>query len=524
MWLLPIAVAEVQHACRSGRRLWLAAALLAATLLSHTLYGYMAALSSLALVWVGRGGIRLALRGARLALIFLLAGLATAYFVVPRALDSLWLNRSVFEPAWKYDSFGHRQVLPQLFRGELLDAGRFPTLTLLMFVGLAVALLERRREQRFAVVLLLLWVSLYFGRATWGPLFDWLPASSEIHAHRFIAGVHMAALPLIGLGLQRFVAALVRYVSTSRGRRFALAGGLVALTLWPAARERRAYLGRNGAVLRQTATAVEAVQPDLDGLVATLRALQAKRPGRVYAGLPRGWGGAFRVGEVPMYSLLSLQRLDMLGHAYHTLSLAADVQYLFDENDPRHYDLFGVGYVVAPEGHPRPSFWQPLWRYGTWMLYSVPGSGFVSPVYAPAVLDGTKSGFFDAASRWLQRGDFGTGPACGTVSEQSFDGARYTVAASATTPCHLRFKTSFHPGWRATVDGRPSPTVPLMPGFTGVLLEPGTHHVTLEYRATPGRVWMAAAGLLVLALAARAGRRLTRVVDRAALRPASLVL
>ena len=73
------------------------------------------------------------------------------------------LNRRVWEPITKYDSYGHEWVLRALFNGELLDGGRFPSLTLLMFVGLAHAIVRRRTGDRVAVLLFTMWLALYFG-------------------------------------------------------------------------------------------------------------------------------------------------------------------------------------------------------------------------------------------------------------------------------------------------------------------------------------------------------------------------
>ena len=40
---------------------------------------------------------------------------------------------------------------------------------------------------------------------------------------------------------------------------------------------------------------------------------------------------------------------------------------------------------------------------------------------------------------------------------------------------------SYDPGWRATVDGRPTPTVMVAPALVGVVVGPGTHTVSFAY-------------------------------------------
>jgi len=46
----------------------------------------------------------------------------------------------------------------------------------------------------------------------------------------------------------------------------------------------------------------------------------------------------------------------------------------------------------------------------------------------------------------------------------------------------LRLKATYHPDWRATVDGVKTDMVMLMPSFVGARLPPGDHKVRIEYR------------------------------------------
>ena len=40
---------------------------------------------------------------------------------------------------------------------------------------------------------------------------------------------------------------------------------------------------------------------------------------------------------------------------------------------------------------------------------------------------------------------------------------------------------SYDPGWQATVNGRPAPTVMVAPALVGVVVGPGVHTVTFRY-------------------------------------------
>ncbi|MBK6671115.1 MAG: hypothetical protein IPG46_16160 [Actinobacteria bacterium] len=71
-----------------------------------------------------------------------------------------------------------------LVHGELFDFGRPALLTGAALVG--------------CVALAGLSVFLTAGRATWGPVFRILPGSSDLLAHRYIAGIHIAAVLLGG--------------------------------------------------------------------------------------------------------------------------------------------------------------------------------------------------------------------------------------------------------------------------------------------------------------------------------------
>jgi hypothetical protein len=45
------------------------------------------------------------------------------------ALVGSEVNRSRWDPAYKFDSYGARVILNELFSGRLLDFGRFPVLS-----------------------------------------------------------------------------------------------------------------------------------------------------------------------------------------------------------------------------------------------------------------------------------------------------------------------------------------------------------------------------------------------------------
>ena len=210
MVLLPPALALGYRVIQDGRGYLWATLLLAAALMSHVIYGYIAfiTLGVLTLIQPGRISDLKSLadtmlpRWRRLITLVLLVGVVTSYFLVPTFLDRSFLSNSVFLDAVKYDSYGHSEVLQGLVTGTLFDFGRLPFLTILAAAGFVLCLI-RWKEKRYLipVAIFVLWLLLFFGRATWGPLIDVLPMSRYLHMNRFIAGVHMGGILLMAVAL-----------------------------------------------------------------------------------------------------------------------------------------------------------------------------------------------------------------------------------------------------------------------------------------------------------------------------------
>src|SRR6185312_1343519 len=168
---------------------------------------------------------------------------------------------------------------------------------------------------------------------------------------------------------------------------------------FPAFHERAKFLEGNAVLMRQTQSAFATEQPDLDALTNTLHSLP---PGRVYAGFAGGWGNSYRVGSVPMYSVLQNAGFDMVGYLYHSLSMNSDEQAWFNDQLEYEYNLFNVRYVVAPVGHPFPSFVKPIGTFGSNELYQVNTTGYFDLVQTTVTLVGNNSQFYPPATSWLK--------------------------------------------------------------------------------------------------------------------------
>ena len=101
-------------------------------------------------------------RWRRLAILLLLVVAVTSYFLVPIFLDRQYLNRSVWHTSTMYYSHGHSAVLLGLIEGNIFDFDRFPSLTILVFVGFVICFLRWRKERYLIpVAIFSLWLLLY---------------------------------------------------------------------------------------------------------------------------------------------------------------------------------------------------------------------------------------------------------------------------------------------------------------------------------------------------------------------------
>ncbi len=566
MWLLPPTLAGLYLTVREGRAWAGTAALVAATLLSHTVLGYVALLSGVLFLFLGPFP-SLGRHTLRLGLTFLLVALLSGYFLLPFFLDRLYMNRSIWEDPGKYDAYGWQWTLQALASGRLLDADRFPSLTLLAGLGLVVAVFRWRRSDvhRLLALFFLFWLALYFGRPTWGVLLNLLPMSSDLHLHRFIVPVHLGALGLAGVGLAWLWEQAGSYsrilASPERGKAgrrlqigpLVLAGVLTAGLLVPAYYERAGYLALNSRWLAENLAAYRAEQTILEGLLEKLRSLP---PGRVYAGRAANWGNDYRVGSVPLYAFLAQNRLPNPGYLYHALSLNADIEGYLDEGRPATFNLFNLRYIVAPEDRPAPSFARPIASYGRHVLYRVETSGYFDLVNSDFLLYGPRSDWLPATQAWISshwvearqhpRVVFGPAPAgegpilplssfsqqlpnlplpsyeqCGQILREQVEGGTYSVEFTAGRSCWLLLKETFHPGWQVTLDGREVGTAMLFPSFVGVAVEPGNHRAVFRYTPWSLRrpLGMAASvALLLVAVAEWQGRRLYDLSGRLRIR------
>lgn len=548
--LLPLALGLVRIALDSGRWRFAAGAALALTVLSHIVFGYVGALAAVLLAVVGStdGRVR---RLARLPWIAAGSFLLTAWFTVPLFLSRAEINHSRFEPAFKWDSFGSRAIFSAFLDGSLLDFGRLPVLTVLVCLAVAGGFLLRRDNTgRRLLTLTLLLFALFLGRDTWGHLLVLVGVPADLHLHRLQAAFEFSACLLAAWFADASIPELRRrgpplHVVAS----FVLAAGmLVALS------DRADFLSQNTNLGEKSLAAYRAEESDFRAALEDLRRLLEARPGRVSAGRAAGWGKDFKLGEVPVYSLLTLERFDQASFLFHSLSRAGDFVIGRSEEDAAQDDLFGIRAVVAPADRPAPSHLRPVGRHGRFAVYEASRDGYfgLGDVFARYVGEG--STYYETSAAWLptplpRSGLFvalGARPGGlpsfgrwqrfppapsdlerprGEIVSATAGPGRWTARVRLIRPCEVVFKSTYFPELAFTVDGVAVSSIQVTPGFPAATVPAGDHVVEVVYRPSPLKPLLFLAGFVAFALAAFVARpRRSELADERLAGPVSRLL
>ncbi len=549
--LLLLAIGYGYRAVRYGRNWVMAGLFIGLTCICHFIYGWIAAVTICLMALLPDPLVGRAVRVRRVVAVGFVALAVSAFQILPVLIDGPILNHSRWEGQWKWDSFGAATVMKYLVTGELLDHGRPPVLSLLALVGAAWILWNfyRSRSMKPAHALVLsgalLWLLVFFGRATWGPLLLLLGATRDLHLHRTIGAVQVFLVLLAAIGLTAVMSQLSQRVHIAA----ALVVAVAALA--PMIYERSRYLAGNESGGYQMAAAYAAEQNLAERVIADVR----QRGGRVYAGLGTAWGARFEVGPVPFFALLNMGLVPQTSASYNMLALTADLVPQFDETRPAHYRLFDIRSVVASRevAAGLPKFLTPVESVGRVRILDAPGGGYFDVVDVAAWSPANKENFFDLNSRWMQsdwperkayvwlnlRGATPAGvprlpeggplpqaaaapeSSAGTIASERQDGEVYRADLEIARPSFALFKMTWHPNWAAYVDGRATTTAMLSPGFMGVPMAAGRHEVLLRYEPGMWKLWMALGGLLVASGLAMAERRgyLARVVPASVSEP-----
>ena len=530
--LLMPALGLANYSLITGRRRILTACLVAATALSHVIFGYAAIVSIAIMAIVGPAGDR-SRRVVRAASILIPTVALLAWFVVPMLLSSGEINRCRWDDVWKFDSWGAGNILRTLYSGEFFDWGRLPVLTLAIAAASLFALYRWKRPMpRRLLVLTGLWLAIFFGRTTWGYLMLALGLPPTFHISRFESVFELFAVLLTAWAMAKIVAAAWRAGYWGKAAA-SIALGAMAIVIFA---ERASYLKLNDYWGDESLAGIAHEGADLDAALADIRAILRERPGRVWAGPSGMWGGKFHIAGSQGYSFLSIAGLDELTFLYHSLSWNSDVTAEIDERDPYQARLFAMRAVLAPVTQAVPSYFKRRAVHGGLTVYEASDEGYFGLVDIGARYDGPLSSVLNRDWGWMQNPAVRTGAVValggdvrgapdwkmfealppldprfstlrGKVISENKQGETYSARLAVLRPCYALLKITYFPGQQATVDGKAAPIFRVYPDFCAIPVGPGEHRIEVRYRPGPIKPILLVVGIIAVGLIAQAMRR-----------------
>jgi hypothetical protein len=184
-----------------------------------------------------------------------------------------------------------------------------------------------------------------------------------------------------------------------------------------------------------------------------------------------------------------------------------------------------------------PAFLKPGAIFGRFQIFDTPANGYFDLVDVSAALPVNRDDFFDSNDRWLKSDwaprrqhlwlDLSGGapgglsrlaagvslppapsaPSPGEILSTRQSGEVYQAEFDAARPAWALFKMTWHPNWKAYLDGQPREAAMLSPGFVGLPVPAGRHTLLCRYEPGNWKLWMALAGLLAVLLMGMAERR-----------------
>jgi hypothetical protein len=263
--------------------------------------------------------------------------------------------------------------------------------------------------------------------------------------------------------------------------------------------------------------------------------VKARGDGRAYAGLRGTWGPSYSVGIVPVFAELADADVDAIGFTFRTVSsLSTDIEAVFDETNPAHYEMLNVRYLLLPSDREPAVPAELLDARGRHRLWEVETSGYFQVVDRIGSIDADRTDLLSANTAFLASrlplrdaylgvafggraaapptADGRAAGAPGRVSSevlQRRDGL-FASTVDARRRAVVLLKASFDPRWTVTVDGERARAVMMTPSLVGVDVGAGRHDVAFRYRSFQGYVWLLGIGASVLIAAALVPRRWRR--------------
>src|SRR3990167_1482478 len=374
----------------------------------------------------------------RLVVFIFLILFSLSYFIIPFFLQSQYRNFSVWDPIWKFDSWGARQVIIWFLKGDFFDFGRFPFITLSVIFGLFLGFMGYRsnrsnknngEEERFFSFLsmaFIFYTVLFLGRTTLGSLIDLIPGFSEYHQHRIVVMMQFTGI-ILGAWftyrlLKNFQFTILNFQSIFNKiifklfkiKNFKLNENLkLKISNWTYitvgifglllvyyleqplisyAKDNAVWIERSNKAYLQDLASYEKIKAKLANLPKA----------RIYVGKPGNWGRQFTVGEVPVYMVLSQDGLPVIGFLPESWSPNSDPEQFFDEIKLEFYHLYKVGYSILPQDIKAPDFAKLIAKEGKYNLYKINASGWFDFGQSSIAVKSKKTNLLNITRLWFE--------------------------------------------------------------------------------------------------------------------------
>jgi len=498
--------------------------------------------------------------GKKILIFLFFTLISLAYFIFPFFLTSQYRNFSLWDPIWKFNSWGLNQIIIWFTNGDFFDFNRFPFLTILIIGGILWSLASTNKLYRYLATIFGLYFILFLGRGILGPLINLIPGMSEYHIHRVIVMVQFIGLliasswvyDLIQKGISSLDSLLrgndsVSVIPVKTGIQSIITLSAIIICFYSIYLIEKPiinYAKDNGAWIKKSNLDYQKNINDYQTITNKIKELP---PARVYAGRPGNWGRDFKIGDTQIYMALSSDGFPIIGFLPQSWSPNSDAERFFDEENPKHYDLYNVGYLVLPFNKKPPQFAKLIINKGKFSLYKVDSEGwftigkssieimtkktnlvnithlwFYSPMFAnkdyPAIaLNNEKYTFVNKTIKMSNQNSFDDNRVIWRenplfVNQEKFEqtlinkvekkfAQGYSVNFKLENQCQnciLILKQTFHPNWRIMVNGKKQKAFPVFPFFIGIQLNsPGDYKIIVTYQPSTMKIILLTLSIII---------------------------
>jgi len=336
-----------------------------------------------------------------------------SYFIIPFFTQGQYRNYSVWDPVWKFDSWGIKQIVIWFLNGDLFDFGRLPIITYAVIFGLSAGLIKGSKLIRYFCLLFIFYFILFLGRATFGGVMNLIPGFSEFHQHRIIVLVQFAGIFIAGNFLYKLSRDLHGFLTDYHGLRNQRKSVSHPWSLWLIAGLLIIFIPiiiyLEGPVIKYAKDnnvwierANQAYLKDLPDYEKIKNKLATLPKARVYVGRPGNWGKDFTVGETPLYMVLSRDGYSTIGFLPQSWSPNSDPEQFFNENDINFYNLYNVGYSILPENVKVPEFAKLITKEGKYLLYEIKTTGWFVAGVSNIAVKSKKTDLLNPTRIWFE--------------------------------------------------------------------------------------------------------------------------